>query len=308
MTVGTIADAEIYISEQEQLELPYQGPALGICISEEDFFWSACKQARIQSAASRQLQGPHHQTISSALAVVDNHLKAIHTELHPEHLMSSSYQSPEARTKLCQLSKSQHTLFEQIQSLCHDRATKLHALGHEWAISDVVNLSEGVLNKPDYMGQHNARACFNACFRMVFKGITHYRPHEETLARAMRGNYVAHDDEFLNIFSTNKFKQIFPEKNVQVLTISGAGIETLSKLALKMKSKRPNAEVFSIVALESESTGGSDIWHSSVLLAANKDEVVIHDPSKGHNRSIDTVRFHERWAVAHNRAHLIIAA
>ena len=97
------------------------------------------------------------------------------------------------------------------------------------------------------------------------------------------------------------------------MTITGTNLDTLDKLSTGIKLKTPGAKVFCIVNLQTETSRIKDIWHTNILLGANAEEVVTHDPSDHYDvvmpfKHQSKQAFHERWAIAFNRAHLIVAA
>jgi len=84
------------------------------------------------------------------------------------------------------------------------------------------------------------------------------------------------------------------------------------KIASKIRDTRPGASVTSIITLQTEKSHRENIWHTNMLLSATEDEVIVHDPTDqlqgAAERPLDREDFYKRWAVALNRAHLIIAA
>ena len=196
MTAETTAGAEAYF-RLEELGIPAQPEPFCEQISEEEFFLYACRQAQQLQNGCRQLQGPHYGEINAVLSDVDRELKAIHPHLTPEHLMSVYYQSAEAKAQYKWINRA-HYVEWKVEDLRRDRTKRLRALGGQWAESDEIRLPAGLLNEPIYSPQYDVMKCFNACFRMVFQGVTNHLPTENSVAKGMR-HEVVHDEEFLNI-------------------------------------------------------------------------------------------------------------
>lgn len=285
-----------------------------------DYFTESFQEVRTASYP-KNLRGPYYDQTAQILNAEGEILKKLHPSLKPEHLMPVSYMPDNAYIELNDMDLPRELQW-QMGQIMETRLINLRALGAKQAeLPAAIDLGAEVLDTPPYLFQGDGKAfqaskgCFNACFRMVFSGITGEFPHERAIESALSsvyGNGIVEDDVYLRIFETTSFKELFPDTDVQVLTLTGADLDTIAKITQKVKIKRPDSKVFCIVSLQTELGPRESIWHTNVLLGATQDTITTHDPSYGHtgqaNRTLRTREFHERWAVAFNRAHLIVAA
>ena len=90
--------------------------------------------------------------------------------------------------------------------------------------------------------------------------------------------------------------------------MTGATIKSLAEYKERILQKFPDKQIYVMLTLASEST--EDIWHTNILLEAGKDVAVCHDPrecSPRASRVLPRQIFEHRWALAFNRAHVIIS-
>jgi hypothetical protein len=276
----------------------------------------------LDSPAIPERLGPCYPDIADEVQAADTLLSEIHPDLQAEHTFSTLYQSWEAKAKSNEIERSlTDQQYHDKWSLSRMRLQALHDLGESFSQTTISpEIKPGLLEEPPYCYQgdgdpkNSGQACFNACFRMVFAGITGDFLHERSVRRA--GQYVTNsstmeDERYLRSFNTPTFRKNYPEKTVVTYTFIGASMGMLAKVVGKLKSSKPNSSIYSIVNLQTETRPFESIWHTNILLGTIGDQVLVHDPTDyehgAANRAIDMTSFHRRWAVALNRAHLIIA-
>jgi hypothetical protein len=132
------------------------------------------------------------------------------------------------------------------------------------------------------------------------------------------GTSTLHDDEYLKLLSSGALTRRLG-KDVGAVSFMGADLRTLAELSTKIRTKLPDKQVYCIVSLLSElhtddtvlhPPSSVGVWHSNVILWANGESVVVHDPSAirgGAQREIPKDVFMKRWAQAYLRGHLIVA-
>ncbi|MGB4759082.1 MAG: papain-like cysteine protease family protein [Candidatus Saccharimonadales bacterium] len=284
---------------------------------------SAFRQARMaDDIAVRHIDGPHYIAISRVLSKVARDLQDIHPDLTPEHLVPQSYQSAQALDDLSWRGRFNGYLVA-ISKIRNQKKAALTTLGIDLG-RQVAKRSDTIvhdLSDTPYFRQGDAavrsidkpqKACFNACFRMVFAGITGVSLDEGAVDRAIYSQYqssITADDQYLKVFGTETFNKLY-NGGVQTLTVTGADLSTIQKIAAAYKRRDPNKRVFSIVSLSSEA-GPSTVWHTNVLVGADETTVTTHDPSASEwgktYKNIGKEHFYKRWALALNRAHIIVS-
>lgn len=170
-------------------------------------------------------------------------------------------------------------------------------------------LPTGLLTTPSlYYPQERARGCSAANFRMIFQELTGQNiPERDIFAQAVtQGSTVqiplgisVDEGLLLNIFQTNAFKKRFPSVGVIIVPMSGVDFDDIISFIQKIKQKFPSdqqMETFVTISIQSEVT--EEGWHQVLLLSADKESVVIHDPSNlvgGANRKLPKDQFSKRW-------------
>jgi hypothetical protein len=281
-------------------------------------FRYALLEADRQGDETRHRQGPLIDGFKAILYDVGSRLTALDPTLTPEYFMPTSYQSPAVRRALA---KKPWELKRELHNIQAFRFSETDRLVDE---SLAEHLSQqgipgDVLDTPPYCRQgdswddfRSSMTCSNACFRMVFGGITGWIPSEEAVAESCitnKGSSIIDDSEYQKLFKTEIFGGI-SDKKVSTIEITGAVFTTIGKVAAGIKGRVPEARVYAIVSLTS-ATASRDIWHSNVILGTTDNDIICHDPS-GVNGSpykqIPRNVFTRRWAGALNRAQLFIAA
>jgi hypothetical protein len=282
----------------------------------EEYLAGMFLEASQMPFSGRHVQGPHFQDIKEILEKTDTILTDIHPKLVPEHLMPLDYQSRAARLSYREL-QLRASEMNRLSMLRHARTDLLANLGAAKASEESgIVIPEGVLGVPPYyMQEYSGQACFRACFRMIFDGMTGSAPGELALGAALtevHRDTLVHDEEFLKVFSSPTFQKLYPNVDAQVITITGANLDTIKTLAEGLQAKQPDRKVYCVVSLQTETAQNRSVWHTNVLLGADADTVITHDPSSKWAgkpfRTQSKENFYSRWAVAFNRAHLIIAA
>jgi len=282
------------------------------------FFRYAVMEAAQAPDSGRLRAGPFHSQFFANLQVIDTAAAKIDPRITPDMLALSQYQQAETRQRALQLSSKANSGLDMLR----DQYSQLNRDLARTAITPAMQdqtIPAGILSTPPLCRQGDGerhilygRLCFNACFRMVLRDIVQWHPEEAALARAMKeqyGNPVAHGQDYLKIFDTEIFSEISTKK-VSVASFIGADFNTIRSLAETVRARRPDAAVYSIVSLLSDSS--HQILHTNILLGADSEDVYVLDPSttrppREHIRDISRDRFIRRWAGAMNGAHVVIA-
>jgi hypothetical protein len=237
--------------------------------------------------------------------------------LTPEYLMPYHYRSPEANAKV----NRDPDLQDEIGVIRNERHRLFVKLAKETALPrlETQTIPNGTLAVPPYSSQDEhapgemvgiSKGCTGACFRMMLAGITGWAPSQHTLNYQLKsqfGTEVVEDVVYDKLFQTEAFGEMC-RRDILTLDIMGADFELIRKLAAKVTAQRPQADVFCMVNLSSLSLD-KNVWHSNLLLEADDEKVVTHDPlrRKGAFYEQPYEEFARRWAVAYNRAKLVIA-
>lgn len=285
---------------------------------QEAFLHHALLEAAYIDDPTRFAKGPFGEHFATILEGIDSGLRQLDPEFTPEYLMPYSYQSPTTRDMSGDLEPDERIALRRLKE---ERDKRINDLATKTIGPHVVDqiIPRGVLDEPAYryQGQHwkdyeSQRACANACFRMVFEGITGFDVYEDILAEQMikkRGHSIVADSEYRKIFGTEVFNEV-SDKHVQSIELMGADIKAIGTIAMRIKQRNADAKVFSVITLGSE-RASKDVWHQCVLLGADARSIICHDPGtlqKRPARLLPREDFVKRWAVAHNRAQIFISA
>jgi hypothetical protein len=272
--------------------------------------------AEIDDPASFK-KGPYGQQFTDILRKIQDGLRQVNPTFTAETLMPFGYQSEQARRRAADFEPEERTALVNLNLQRHHQIANLakHHIGPA-LVSQI--LPRGVLDEPAYHYQgenwgdfESARACANACFRMVFEGITGFSLREDTVAASMHrqhGSHVVADAEYRKLFATDVFYEA-SDKHVRSIEIMGADIKTIGMIAMRLKERNNDAKIFSIVALSSEN-GGRDVEHRCVLLGTNAKGVICHDPAakdKLPARILSHEDFTRRWAITQNRTQIFFS-
>lgn len=276
----------------------------------------------------RQVRGPFYSQISGILSEVGAELQVLDPNLLPESLHEHNYQDEKTQAHLRDVLRNEKGLdFEKIQGSYADnidRFAELSASAQQHQTIDV-----GVLDVPVYEGQtmdiFGARACFNACFRMVVNSISDLDLRQSSVIRALgrngHGNGIAPDETFLQALLDKRFQEIV-HKNISVVSGMGMDLASIDTISKKLKQQRPDRLVYCVISLASETAGRTNgfekektsgmIWHASILTAIDNDEATVHDPSSSvrrigmPNRKLNRNTLLKRWGQGFGRCHLIV--
>ncbi len=269
----------------------------------------------------KRFTGPTYQIFTPVLAHADELLRKINPHLTPASFFNRAYRPSGEILTYDNLELADKY---QLDKLVARRARALATLGHFVALTEVdTEIDAGVLHQPDlrFQGEHQRephnRNCFNACYRMALDSLVSFVPNEVAVRSAVSKIHYSHvveDEEYLKTFHTETFKDL-STREVNVISINGATLSTIARIANKLKTKNPHSLIQCIVNLQSEQ--GADIWHTNVLVSCNRESVFCMDPTKypgyrqdreaNRPRMMSKTKFHRRWAVAFNRAHLLVA-
>ncbi len=282
-----------------------------------EFFRYALAEGAELPEVTRRLTGPLYSDFLSIMELTNTALNAIDSNFTPEYIMPDAYQSPEVRGAL--IARPIEVRW-QLRKLAEARLGQLEELGaskNATALSEQ-QLSETLLEVPQYCPQvdgwkdyRTMKSCTNACFRMVFGGVSGWTPEQTPLSNELVDRYgtvVVDDVVYTNIYHTEIFKEIC-QREVVNLEIVGADFQAIDKIVSKIKLKHPQASAYCTINLSSNS-GDRAIWHSVVLLGTEGKSVVFHDPgvaNGGAFHKLSYADFARRWAVTYNRAQLTIA-
>ena len=280
------------------------------------FFHYALLEASNQADETRYRQGPFMGGFKAILTDVQSRLTALDPKLTPEHLMPLSYQRPAVRAEL---EEKPWTLKRELRSIQSFRFRETDRLVDEILAERLSGqgIPRGTLDVPPYCKQgdswDDARSnmtCANACFRMVFGGVTGWVPSEAVVAEsyaASTGSPIVDDSEYQKLFKTEIFAEI-SDKKVSTIEVFGADFASIGQIASRVKEHAPTAEVYAVASLAS-ATASRDIWHASVILETTDTHVICHDPSGVNGnpyKQIPREVFTRRWAGALNRVQLFV--
>lgn len=279
---------------------------------QSEFLRIALEQGEGLGYKPKVVKGPFLDDFSGVMEHVGQKLKELHPSLTPEYVMPDGYQSPEVKMRI---SGMKPRISTGIRKLRDERRRLIDQLVEE-KISPTLEtqtLPAETLSVPPYLSQtKNGADCVGACFRMVFEGVTGWAPPQDLLNKhlRLRHNNVKVDDEVLmGIFQTDAFKAM-SDKKVTAYELMGTDLAQIGRLSTKVKDRWPESDVFCTVYQSSRTVSDSNILHHNVLLEADGEKVVTHDPRSDvcgpfYEQSYE--EFADRWAVSYNRAHLVVA-
>lgn len=278
---------------------------------------SAAAEAADQPYRATTKAGPYHDDFKDILARADRKLAEISAttgiKLTSENLVPESYQSKDAKSRNDELYRYRDGR-RALADIIWERRALIRGLVRDKLDMADQKIPDGLFTEPKYLQMGgNHQACFNACFRMVCGDITGQSLSEHEVVKALESTHGASlvdDDVYMKMLESKAVEEASGH-SVRSVGFIGADLEYVSKLASIVKDKRPDAKVYSIVSLETESGGNSDIWHTNILLGADKDYVYCHDPTStvygAPNRQIYKEDFVRRWATTHNRGYVVFA-
>lgn len=155
--------------------------------------------------------------------------------------------------------------------------------------------------------------CSNACFRMIYGGITRERLSQFTVVRALQQTYprdrlppLVDDEVYLSVFQTPTFRETFGT-DVRFISFAGVDFKEIGEIVRRVKDKDPEVDVYCMLNVSSDSAGAS---HSVILLEAGLETITVHDPNKFDGnpwKSRPKNKFIRRWARELLRGHLVFS-
>lgn len=289
---------------------------------QDEFFRSALLEAEEKADQTRYLRGPLHGAFEFIAQKVQNELTAIDPRLTPEHLLPAAFQSPDVHRSLEEELWAVKPLLKNVRLFRNNESNKLAQESLATRLSEQ-GIPQGLLDTPPYCKQDESNdnytssgsMCANACFRMIFGGITGWVPSEETVAQHFiesKGKTIVSDSEYNKLLTTDLVGNT-SGKVTSVIDIVGADFATIDRLASVIRRGRPAAKIYAVVNITSTESPLAieyGVWHTSVLLGTTDTDVICHDPSVkdgGPYKSIPRNTFAQRWAGTMNRVQLFIA-
>ncbi|HVA97079.1 MAG TPA: hypothetical protein VND99_05485 [Candidatus Acidoferrales bacterium] len=263
--------------------------------------------------------GPYFSNFAEIQAYLEEQRTAMSAEsgvdLSPEIFFPETYQSGAANLQVQHMDRE---INRRRLSVINERRRRIYEISADITTPAVVNqtISEGVLAVPPFYRQDglpaDSASCIAANFRMIFAALAGWAPTEKTLEDAISTiEYTRHhaDDMYLKLLQTPSFIHEI-RKRVSVVSYMGADLDKIAEVADKVHNANPDAQVFALVNLGSEREGSPDILHANILLSADGENVICHDPTPntygGPNKVIPKEEFARRWALAYNRVHIIV--
>ncbi len=262
--------------------------------------------------------GPQYPYFLRCMKALQAELDKVRPGLTPEHLAPYDYQSERVRRHLSTIGTEAQILLNALSQWrldCLDSIAdnEIHPLTAQQHLHpDMLDVPPFLRATDDWQYHGAGQACASACLRMVFRAITDYPLSQTALGDALVAKYrtpIVHDEILVKLLQTPTFCHL-SGKSVATGEYIGTDFERLQTIVSTIKQQRPDAQVFCLVNLSSRAAGRRT-WHTSILLAADPEKVVYHDPSNVHGGAYETeekLSFTKRWAQTYNRARLIIAA
>lgn len=268
--------------------------------------------------AGRLRAGPHHDTFLQFMKLLQGELDTIASGLTPEHLAPYDYQSDSVRNRHSTLSSESYIKLERLARwrLDYLDATadaKIHpATATQIIPPDTLDVPPFSRAADEWINYRSGQACTSACFKMIFQAIADHPLSHTAIGDALIAKYrtpIVHDEILVRTLKTPTFQQLSKKVSATVEYI-GADFEQIQEAATKIRQRFDDVQVFCMINLSS-TAAGRRTWHTGILLAADAQKVVYHDPS-GVNGGAFSVEeraaFARRWVQSYNRARLIIAA
>ena len=301
--------------EQLRAEQSPNSPPLA---DQYDLFRDALHEASHLENNTRGLKGPLFDSFKTILSETEAQLKELNPTYTPEYLMPSLYQSDTVREYVKRLPDEAREKLWKINKFRTDQTTTLAETLLTTRLARQ-GIRKGTLDIPPYCQQGDGwnhemvpSACANACFRMVFGGITGWTPNEAAVAEnfiEQTGSPLAEDYKYHNLFETPTFEEI-SGKAVKVLDIVGADFTMIEEMMTRFRKDTPITQIYAVVSLASDAPL-IKAWHTNILLYTTDTHVICHDPSDTLGRSHKKIGrgiFTERWATALNKVQLYLVA
>ncbi len=282
-----------------------------------EFFDYALQEGREIEGYSRSVKGPHFDDFAGVMKSLETSIEAIYPGLTPEFIMPPTYMSGDVCARYNALPLEVQLELEQLARKKLEALTSVGeamkgAIGMQTLAPDLLAIPPFCGQHEDHMGVGAMKGCTNACFRMIFGGITGWVPSEAAVSKRVETRYgtpLVDDSVYMNLFKTEIFREIC-DKSVSTVEIIGADFAYIEKVVSALKVKRPESETYCMVNLASQAVSKS-VWHSCVVLGVDEGNVICHDPSNygGGSYQVTPINeFTDRWAVAYNRALLVVAS
>lgn len=259
---------------------------------------------------SKFLAGPNHGHVNAILGQISARLAEIHPELGPDVFAGDTYKHPKTIELLEELPTA---IKEEVAELKRFKRESMFAVGR--LMHDILpthDLPEGLLTIPKYCRQRRGEECVIGAFDMVLGDlIGEPLPQDAVRNAAINSGLVRpprtsgrsvklDDNDLTGIFYTDTFKQKHPNR-VEAFSFAGFGLDTVGQLAVKLRERMGAEKVYVVLSLDSSnSTWSTTITHRVVLLGAEADYAVVHDPRPdnrgGANKQERADYFYTRWA------------
>lgn len=265
----------------------------------------------------RMRAGPQYPYFLRYMKALQTELDKIRPGFTPEHLAPYDYQSDRVRRDISSTDNETQILLNALSEWrldCLDAIsdkTIYPATADQYLVPDTLDTPPFLRATDDWAYYKAGQACASACLRMIFHAISDYPLSQTALGNALIAKYktpIVHDDVLVRLLKTPTFQDL-SSRSVITAEYIGMDFGRLQKIADAIKQQHADAQVFCLVNLSSRAAGRRT-WHTSILLAADKEKVVYHDPSNVHGGAYETearASFAKRWTQTYNRARLVIA-
>lgn len=282
---------------------------------QRQFFHYAAMEAQ-EVSPPRIVRGPYFDKYTDVMSTINEGLKAIDDSYTVEYLFPYSYQSPEVQRHFKLISPEDRLALD---ALVTKKKNIMNAVSRSMRLEIKDQTMQGLAVPPyhsqeeDWRDYERLQGCENACFRMIFEDIAGWAPSQAALSESMRdlhGTSVLDGGEYYNLLRTDAFSEVSAAK-VSSFEVIGADFDFLSSLTEKIKSKKSDARVYSVINLRSDRPSHRSVIHAVVLHSADGKRVTYHDPKgsiRGESTTCAQSDFIDRWTTAYNKARIVVAA
>ena len=289
-----------------------------IAVVDQRFLSAAFAETKDQPLVKRDFQGKFFNPFNSILKEAATKLHEIKEDLPTGVLLPRNDMGKTNYQIYLSLSPDTQAEVDTIREKKDDELTKLSQQNIVPKLQKQT-IPQGVLDiPPHYYPQESSRTCVTANFRMIFEALTGRTLEETTLLDAARTQGLINEGQIagellpeetlLKLFQADKFKEHFPETIARVIDLDSADFEDISELVSGLKAKAPSLQAYCMARIGSEVF--EEGWHSVLLLSADEQNVVVHDPSNkvgGASKRISKPDFAQRWGKAFLGSYLVLA-
>lgn len=274
-----------------------------------EFFKELAVSIEHQHRHARTVNGPLITGLEQILKHCSKLLNAVDPTLPAEALFPETYQGDQVQHRVASLSAQQKRQLIRLTLAKRRAIDNLSNTYLERIDSQIVPAQ--ILNQPPYSKQSREQECVAATMLMVLKDVSPGPISDFAFYNGLNdglGSYLADDDFYLNLLESEALSRQI-NKAVGAISFFGADLNFVARIAQKVRERKPHAGIYCIVGLLSDSSPATwlkGIWHSNVLLAADEDTVLVHDPRRRPERRLDKRQFFERWMQAYAKGHIIV--